>query len=882
MFRAVLFQSLLLCMFLLGDVFVIGAADARFPAIDDNGRAINWWTGANVQTAELTFPSLPDSDDFIPVLSFDARILTPFPHGWHYYLKIKVNGNLLSEKRSDGSPVLMRRGSNLVTSIETIPWWSDNAEMLLFFAPESGAMDSRVTECVDEGFRYYLDIRDWAHYLKIGPDGRIDENDGNHISFEMTLTSDKINGESLTVVVRDINILMIPKNDFASFSRAEPVVFRPGETAAELVLNEAKLIVTPSGGLELFQNDEPIFIESRFSYPKEPKVGFRYFRIHSDSSSLTPEIQSEGGRILLRADLPQYQLEREITCAGTHFAVRDTFRNTTDGDIGFSHQNIFFPESSFTQETRLCGAFNSSVSGYLGPTNPTAFMTSEVSSVGIVTEDTVSRSQLEMSQTNSTVLVGTSGCGIPAGKEVIREWSIYPVQDQGYYDFINLVRDEWGVNYTIPGPIWFDSSTEKWFPPSIDPKVTTVSVWFDYCCMKANEGQDRAAYAERTRREVKEVRERYPEIKLLPLLESNLIYFDTRTIDWGENLHPRPANDEGTGKYGQFMGEEESRKMLELTPYADSLIRGARGEVMYDTCYACYPYINLMVQPEDGNSRFRLFEDQFRFLLDDLGLDGVYIDQFQAFGFTGYSEDKWDGYSIQLADNGTIARKRYQYGITGSVGRSKLVRQVVDRGKLVLVNGQSMTKEEQNDGRIAFQEMENDSVVSRIRDYLGKKPPVSIGQTMSHLGTPLALMQRTGWYASDTEIPNRRAEVMVKGITWAARNGLLPCFYNDDGYNGVFPTEGPYSGSVDVMNHLFPFTPVRIDEGTLIGKERTFTILSGTYTVEGNNPPILYYYDYRGNPLPTDNFSVTGTPGCWQVSFTLDDWNEMAVIEVNP
>ncbi|MBQ3332026.1 MAG: hypothetical protein IJG83_01250, partial [Thermoguttaceae bacterium] len=190
--------------------------------------------------------------------------------------------------------------------------------------------------------------------------------------------------------------------------------------------------------------------------------------------------------------------------------------------------------------------------------------------------------------------------------------------------------------------------------------------------------------------------------------------------------------------------------------------------------------------------------------------------------------------------------------------------------------------EEQNDGRNSLQEMENDGVVSRIRDYLGEKPPVSIAQTMSHLGTPLALMPRSGRYASDTEVPNYRAEVMVKGITWAARNGLLPCFYNDDGYNGVFPTEGPYAGSVDVMNHLFPFTPVRLDEGVLIGKERTFTILSGTYTVEGNHPPTLYYYDRRGNPLSTETFSVTGASGQWQVTLTLDDWNEMAVIEVNP
>lgn len=48
--------------------------------------------------------------------------------------------------------------------------------------------------------------------------------------------------------------------------------------------------------------------------------------------------------------------------------------------------------------------------------------------------------------------------GIPSGGSAVLEWSIYPVVGD-YWDFVNAVRRNWEVNFTITGPFSFNS----WF-----------------------------------------------------------------------------------------------------------------------------------------------------------------------------------------------------------------------------------------------------------------------------------------------------------------------------------------------------------------------------------------------------------------------------------
>ena len=116
-------------------------------------------------------------------------------------------------------------------------------------------------------------------------------------------------------------------------------------------------------------------------------------------------------------------------------------------------------------------------------------------------------------------------------------------------------------------------------------------------------------------------------------------------------------------------------------------------------------------------------------------------------------------------------------------------------------------------------------------------------------------------------------------MIWALRNGLL-CYYYDDSL-GNMPFEGPDAGSFAPGNHMFPFTPVNLHEGWIEGVERTITALSGNYVVKGAKTPKMHHFNIKGIPYVAPAFKVSGAPGAWTVEIKLDDWNEIAIIEVN-
>ena len=289
--------------------------------------------------------------------------------------------------------------------------------------------------------------------------------------------------------------------------------------------------------------------------------------------------------------------------------------------------------------------------------------------------------------------------------------------------------------------------------------------------------------------------------------------------------------------------------------------------------YKPIPLINLMVQPERGNYRYRRFFEQIDFLMDKAGFDGVYIDQFIPYIVGGFSEDRWDGCTVTLDESGRIKSKRYSYAITGAPARADIVKHVIQKGGYVITNGHPVSREEQNAGVLSFQEMENDLINPVF--FMDQKPPECRWQAAGHLATPIILGLRPNLHQqSVTDGRDRRAEILTKGIITALRNGQLHYYYSTE-----IPQTGPYAGGFELGNRMFPFTPVELHEGYLIGKERTITAISGVYTVGGKKAPLIRRFNLFGNPAEAD-CKVSGSPGSWQVECKLNDWNEVVVIEV--
>jgi hypothetical protein len=78
---------------------------------------------------------------------------------------------------------------------------------------------------------------------------------------------------------------------------------------------------------------------------------------------------------------------------------------------------------------------------------------------------------------------------------------------------------------------------------------------------------------------------------------------------------------------------------------------------------------------------------------------------------------------------------------------------------------------------------------------------------------------------------------------------------------------------------MFPFTPVELHQGWVRGKERIITCVSGNFNWESEGGrPRVFVVDRNGLEKK-GTFTINEEPGLFQIKLSLDDWNEVAVIE---
>ena len=161
------------------------------------------------------------------------------------------------------------------------------------------------------------------------------------------------------------------------------------------------------------------------------------------------------------------------------------------------------------------------------------------------------------------------------------------------------------------------------------------------------------------------------------------------------------------------------------------------------------------------------------------------------------------------------------------------------------------------------------------------KPAASRTAAAGHLSTPIG--QGIGLWRSDLFgspknrefATNHAAEIAQKYVILLLRNGSLFVRY------AAIPSEGPGKGEYGVLNHMYPFTPVELQEGYLIGKERILTAVSDAFPWDHPGRPTCLAFDSKGYRTAADATTVKSDKG-WDVTVKLQDWNATAVIASGP
>lgn len=831
-------------------------------------------------TGAVNFGAVRPKEGFGVVLKFNARIVTERHSGWNPYMTFRLNGKTLDKRTETGSYRLLRRGTYMATDsrVGDIEWWrngSSGPALMTFFAPRgTEELDYRIKNAREEGFTYWLDLSDAVHYLTLGADDRVESDEPNRLEIDYLLTNQMTQQDGLVLDVSQIELLYLPLEEIRTLSGSRMPPFEPGTGAATLQGDGFSLQVNETGGMEFSIGGENFYIESFYSYPAEPRMAFNRLGI-GESEGWTVKVERpDESRAAVTAEGNGLKLERTLVSEVGRIRVTDKLSNIGANDTATRWYTLLSANAAPAGGYRLAGQSGADRVDAFGTRNPTVFVKKERASLGAVVEDTISRAQLFLEAVDHHLRFGSRGLGLPAGKTVTIEWTLYPATDGDYYDFINTVRRDWGVNRTIPGPLLFRvNPTLAEF--GCRPQMASVPPWHQYA---AGASWSNERFRDEILPKIAEARKLFPDIILLGMIETNLVPFDASAYE-KSGLFPLTYGDRGNPKsrYGMTVSKEASEILDAESDLSDSMLRDKAGNAIIDTYYGYSkkPWFNLMVQPEEGNRRFAQMLAQIDFLMDECGFDGIYIDQFQPSPRDGFREDRSDGYTVELAPNGTVARTRYSYAITGASARGAILRHIAEKGGIVLTNGQPSTREERESGVLCFQEMENDPV--NPLDYMDRKPPEFPWETVSHLGTPVTLGLRPVRLQSASAEPSRWGEIINKGIITALRNGSLYYYYGTE----MLPNgKTPPAGSYELGNRMFPFTPRELHEGWVYGDERLITAVSGTFRLHGANRPLCYRFDRLGLPTDEKMPTVTGEPENWSVEVKIDDWNETAVLVV--
>lgn len=270
----------------------------------------------------------------------------------------------------------------------------------------------------------------------------------------------------------------------------------------------------------------------------------------------------------------------------------------------------------------------------------------------------------------------------------------------------------------------------------------------------------------------------------------------------------------------------------------------------------------------DNGQRDRWLE-QARFALDDVGFDGLYVDQLNlAFSdLQRFSYDRWDGTTVDVdPTTGHIVRRYTDGALVGIDARSKLIAYLRARGAVMVANTQAAGREVQSAPIPRF--VEGGDVLSERWHADGEPPPLSGQLAKAQLGSPIAL----GMPGPPGDGRRLSARSISQHATVFLGHGLLYYHFDAD-----IPETGPGSGEYGALHHLFPITPRRIGRGFIVGAERIVTAVSGTFPWEDHRPPSVSSFDGDGRRQPA-RVRLARTATGWNVEVRARDWQEIVVV----
>ncbi len=396
-------------------------------------------------------------------LSFLMRTDRPsggFSHGVNIY----VNGTMLiaAENRH------LKRLLNKPLNFPYKQWKGVTYDTRRWYRPKTGwvMMDNKNWESSQD--QCWLNDPQWSRYV-LAIEDLLHADRPNTIKF----TNDH-GGKSgqKSIVLDNVTLFTDPTEaGFGQGAASDPFPNRPPRRTPKFTKPPAS-VDPDNGGLVIKLGKDTYRIASIFSYP------------NGGYNLLGPGPSPESEEQAFAKSLSVIKVDDDTwtaTAVGEHYSlkrcvklfdnakiqIKDQITNTSPTDLGLIVKHYLRFDRRIIPHVFMSGDSDPPANNVSKRPNPSLYVPVDGGGLGLLAEDDFFRMQMQCFYDEDDLHgtgIKTERMTIPPGQSYCMEWSVYAYKDPDgsgdYFDFINLVRNDWNTNFRLDGPYIFATSTE--------------------------------------------------------------------------------------------------------------------------------------------------------------------------------------------------------------------------------------------------------------------------------------------------------------------------------------------------------------------------------------------------------------------------------------
>jgi hypothetical protein len=493
-----------------------------------------------------------------------------------------------------------------------------------------------------------------------------------------------------------------------------------------------------------------------------------------------------------------FELQRTITRHDDHLQVVDRFVNTLAEDLPLMYVHraqvdrksgtIYLAGVPITQAKSITSTGE----------HPATLVTWENSGFAMLSEDDLTRVQACNFAEDDVVGIRNERLVVGKAKAVELEFSIYPLETGEFFDFINRVRRNWDVNFTLQGSLadtHSDSPGMNLGMPDAALKNHLVNkaamygiAWVPYFNFPGLGWTDDEPVLRRQKM-LDRIRQVQPDFVRLMYYHAFSGFQDPR-LQTDANL-----------------------ALLHSLYKVDAILRPDGSQADYSN-----PRMPLFL-PTEGSVWGKASESLLDYRLERSGFEGVFWDEIEYSSVKyDYNPNHWDGVSAEIdPTTHRIVRKITNVTLATQPWRLRLAEKIMKKGAL-MGNGAPHTR---SFTRMHFLRLvETSSIHNLILAQF--YTPIQVGDHLTERN----------------EVDCYRN--MVRGLDF----GGVYYWYRPE----IVPTHPT------LTSYMFPITPINLGRGFIIGRERILTNHSGFFGWGDASNFKWYVYDRNGKA--TDGHEV--------------------------